>query len=53
MIQELSKFLTGEYGWVGLMFGIILTIFGLVIILVTVWLNKRRRTKKVFPDNNK
>lgn len=45
MLEGLSKLLAGEYGITGLVLGGLLVLFGLVILLTTLYLHKRRKKK--------
>jgi len=46
MLEGLSKLVAGEYGITGLLLGGLLVVFGLVVILATVWLSRKRKSKE-------
>jgi hypothetical protein len=45
MLDGLSKLFAGEYGINGLLMGGLLVVFGIIIILATIQLSKKRKKK--------
>ncbi len=46
MLDGLSKLFAGEYGINGLLVGGLLVVFGIIIILITIQLSKKRKKKE-------
>jgi hypothetical protein len=51
MLKGLSRLLAGEYGITGLLLGGLLVLFGLVILLATIYLHKSRKKNGEKGDN--